>query len=132
MSANETTATRSQRAFTSAESNFWGLRPLVTSSSGQPTGHVRAEVWADGFVCFAMTSPTLVPAAAAALMGGNAAKTPAGPLPSAPVMMQRSGQEFLGRVAVEFFDTGSPAIGAFGDDQSQLLALSRERLSQLG
>jgi hypothetical protein len=90
-----------------------------------------SEVWADGFVCLAMSDQQLTGPALVGLQSSTVLTTASQPLPNDPAMMARPGVEFLGRVIVEFW-VGRPAVvAAIGSDKARLVALTTERLNQL-
>jgi len=129
------TVSRSQRELSPAERSFWGAAALVTTPGHETTstaGHIRAEVWADGFVCLCMSDPSLIAPALATLTGARPVTRPTADLPTDPVMMEHSGSAFLGRVTIEFSRRGeAPVVGAFGSESGELVRLTADRLKQI-
>lgn len=123
--------TKAARVMSSSEQNFWDPAPVLSGFGGPCAGHVRAEVWSDGFVCLAMTSPGLAGAALAALKGSNHLTAADRTLPSQPVMMERSEAPFLGHVVVEFWNGRAPVVGAIGFDSASLIRHTENLLTKL-
>lgn len=126
------TVTRSQRTLSAGEQAFWGPAPLVGPTGSAPArGHVRAEVWDDGFVCLSMSDPSLMSPALAALMGVRPLAIPSGVLPDQPLMTEHAEAAFLGRVSIDFPEGTAPVVGACGSDGATLVSLVVSRLRQL-
>lgn len=70
MSDEATTGVLVNPLRTEADRNVWMGKPLLPGSDASYRGTIRSEVWADGFVCVAMTDPRLIAPALAALHDG--------------------------------------------------------------
>lgn len=116
---------------TATERNYWSSESLLEAGHGKHLGHLRTEVWADGFVCLSMTDPRLMGAALAALSGSPARGQATRSLPDHAVMTEHKQAQFLGRVLVEFWSEGAPAIGVVGAQPDRLLSLTVKRLRQM-
>src|ERR1700680_1126259 len=93
---------------TEADRNVWMGKPLLPGSDAGYRGTIRSEVWADGFVCVAMTDPRLIAPALAALHDAMPSTTTVRELSAQPLMMDRPTAAFLGRVVIEFWVGGAP------------------------
>ncbi len=123
--------TRVRRSMTDAERGFWGEAPVMRGHDVAYSGHLRAEVWADGLVCLSMSDARFIGPALAALMDPSSLNTVERPLPDGPVMMDRPGVEFLGRAVVDFWTGRPPVAGTIGADSGRLVSLTTERLKQI-
>lgn len=123
--------TRARPAMSEAERNFWGEGALLPGVGAGYSGHLRAEVWADGFVWLMMSDPRLIGPALLALADSNPVTSSVRPLPDKSAMSDRSDAEFLGRVILDFRTGGQPVVGAIGHDSGRLVNLVAARLRQL-
>jgi len=112
------------------ERNLWANAPVLTTSGAGYRGHVFAEVWADGFVCVAMSDPRLAGHALAALHGPAQVSETVRSIPASPVMTEREAP-FLGRAIIEFFTDQAPVVGAIGAEPGRLLELTRAQLKSI-
>ena len=113
------------------ERNLWALAPVLTTQESGYRGQIFTEVWADGFVCVAMSDPRLVGPALAALQGPVPVTHSTRSIPASPVMMDRSEAPFLGRTIVEFRVDQAPVVGTVGADSGRLLELTRAMLKTI-
>lgn len=128
MSESKESGTRVTPSLSSSERHLWGRSPLSGRKDTGYGGDLFSEVWGDGFVCIAMSDPRIAGPALAALGGSSPVTSLNHDLPGAPVMMDRPGEEFLGRVVVEFWTGKTPVVGAFGSDIGRVIDFTEARL----
>jgi hypothetical protein len=126
-----TKGVRETRVMSGSERNFWGTAPLVPGNprskgeDGTQSGHLRAEVWADGLITMVMSDPRLMGSALAALADAHVYTTTELPMPDHAVMTSRSDSEFLGRLLVDFWFNHPPLVAVVGEDTQRILSLTR-------
>jgi hypothetical protein len=89
------------------------------------------EVWSDGN-CWVMASdPALYGPAFVALDDEPAIHSAESYIPSSPIMSQNAGNQFLGRVVIEFWKGINPLVATIGTDEGLIAQHARRRLRQM-